>query len=490
MAGMLGTIRRLLTGSQPRQQFMPRAMRIRAKYDAAQTTAGNRRHWANADYLSADAAASPSVRKILRARTRYEVQNNPYARGIGHTIANYVVGQGPRLQLQYASPEDNQQAERAFARWCAAIRLPQRLRTARIAQFESGECFGLLTSNPRVADLTGVSLDLRLIEADQVCMPVLSTAENRLIDGIRFDDAGNPITYLVLRRHPGDTITIGGPLAVEYDEIPADQVLHLFRSERPGQSRGVPELAAALPTCAQLRRYMLAVLDTAENAARYVMFMSTTMPADGAAEVDMNATIEPEPNEAVFLPEGWTPYQMKAEQPTAEFAATVHQYLSEIGRVCQIPAMIVTGDASNHNFASGRLDYQSFLRWIDVERTDMVAAMLDPLLEAWRREASLVEGLLPQSMRTEAPIPHAWTWPGLEHVDQLKDANAQTARLAAGVSSIQLETARAGLDWEEVQNQQAAALGLTLDDYRARLAAKLLAGASQPAAAPAPEDQP
>ena len=37
-----------------------------AKYDAAQTDAENRRHWANADSLGANAANTPHVRERLR----------------------------------------------------------------------------------------------------------------------------------------------------------------------------------------------------------------------------------------------------------------------------------------------------------------------------------------------------------------------------------------------------------------------------------------
>jgi hypothetical protein len=40
---------------------VPGLMLVRAKFDAAQTTPDNRKHWANADYLSADAAGNPEV---------------------------------------------------------------------------------------------------------------------------------------------------------------------------------------------------------------------------------------------------------------------------------------------------------------------------------------------------------------------------------------------------------------------------------------------
>ena len=43
---------------------------VRARYDAASTNDENRRHWANADSLSANAANSPEVRRVLRNRAR------------------------------------------------------------------------------------------------------------------------------------------------------------------------------------------------------------------------------------------------------------------------------------------------------------------------------------------------------------------------------------------------------------------------------------
>jgi len=57
--------------------------RISGRYDSALTTDDNRAHWAMADALAVDAANSPMIRYILRNRSRYEVANNGYARGVG-----------------------------------------------------------------------------------------------------------------------------------------------------------------------------------------------------------------------------------------------------------------------------------------------------------------------------------------------------------------------------------------------------------------------
>jgi len=105
---------------------------VEGRFDSAQTNADNRRHWANADGLSADASASPAVRQTLRNRARYEVANNSYARGIVLTLANDVTGTGPRLQMLTGSTgrtegdsgKTNQTIEREFMAWAKAVDLP------------------------------------------------------------------------------------------------------------------------------------------------------------------------------------------------------------------------------------------------------------------------------------------------------------------------------------------------------------------------------
>ncbi len=215
--------------SEPRQVapvkggLIRRMAGIAARFDAATTNDANRRHWSMADSLSADAAASPEVRRILRARARYEVANNAYARGIVLTLANDVIGTGPRLQMLTDDAEANAVIEEAFARWCKAIGLPEKLRTMRMGRAESGEVFGVFGSNPRLS--VPVKLDLRLVEADQVATPTIELLDDRGVDGIVFDTFGNPVEYHILKSHPGDT-SAGGrlSLASEFDRVPANSV--------------------------------------------------------------------------------------------------------------------------------------------------------------------------------------------------------------------------------------------------------------------------
>jgi lambda family phage portal protein len=441
----------------PARQVVPAMRRtVRARYDAAITNPDNHRHWALADGLSADAAASPAVRRTLRNRTRYEVANNSYARGIVLTLANDTVGTGPRLQLLGIDGADARQVEHAFIDWARTVDLAEKLRNLRVALCEDGEGFALLTSNP---GLSGpVKLDLKLIEADQVTTPLGSVdATANAIDGIAFDAAGNPVEYQVLRYHPG------GPLGwvSQADRVPAASIIHFFRPDRPGQRRGVPEITPALPLFAQLRRYTLAVLAAAETAADYAGIVYTDAPAGGEADqVEPMDTINLEKRALLTMPGGWKMEQMRAEQPATTYAEFKHEILNEIARCLNMPFNIAAGNSSGYNYASGRLDHQTYYKAIRVDQARMALQVLDRIFAAWVAEAVLIDGLLPIAVRAAARFgtidwSHQWFWDGHEHVDPLKEANAQGKRLENHTTTLADEYARKGQDWEAQLRQRA-----------------------------------
>ena len=426
---------------------------LRARYDAATTTGDNRRHWANADGLSANAANSPDVRCTLRNRARYEVANNSYARGIVLTLANDVVGTGPRLQMLTPDGEANRMVEREFAKWSAAVGLPEKLRTMRMARASDGEAFAILTSNEDSP--SPINLDLRLVEAEQVCTPDLSPSQLNAVDGIVFDAFGNPVAYHVLKEHPGSDRFVVNSLS--YDPYPADGVIHYFRCDRPGQARGIPDITPALPLFAQLRRFTLAVLAAAETAADFAGILYTDAPAGGEADsAEPFEPIELEKRALLTMPGGWKMAQMRAEQPSTGYTEFKKEILNEIARCLNMPFNVAAGNSSGYNYASGRLDHQTYFKSIRVEQQQIAAVVLDRILAAWLDEAVLVEGFLPASLRTlDADFSHQWMFDGHEHVDPAKEANAQATRLANHTTTLATEYARQGRDWEAELRQRA-----------------------------------
>ena len=447
----------LLSRLSGRKTTRPRSVRlVRGRYDAAGTNDDNRRHWAAADGLSANSANSPAVRRILRNRSRYEVANNSYARGIVLTLAHDVVGTGPRLQLLTGNAEANRLIEKAFHDWSKSIQLAEKLRTMRMARATDGEAFAVLTTNPALA--FEIQLDLRLIEADQVATPDLGLNATNVVDGIEFDRAGNPRRYHVLKKHPGDG---SGALDRDYDSIPAANVVHWFRADRPGQARGIPDIMPALPLFAQLRRFTLAVLAAAETAADFAGILYTDAPANGEADAaEPFEPIELEKRALLTMPGGWKMSQMEAQQPTTTYGEFKHELLNEIARCLNMPYGIAAANSSGYNYASGRLDHQTYFKAIRVEQSHLECVVLDRILAAWLDEAALLTGFLPTGLGPIADWPHQWFWDGHEHVDPAKEANAQATRLANHTTTLADEYAKRGQDWEVQLRQRAKELSL------------------------------
>ncbi len=305
--GLLGWIGGFLARQRPSQTVrIVRDRPIRARYDLAQTTNDNKNHWAAADSYDADSANSAAVRSTTVRRSRYETENNGYAKGMLRTMANYTVGRGPKLRLQTRSAGFNAMVQAAWNRWAKRVKLGRKLRTAVKARCRDGEAFLVAKINDNLRD--PVKLDLVGVECEQVTSTDLLFAEKNRVDGVRFDDFGNPVAYDILPYHPGGQ---WWPTSTKAERVDAKFVFHLFQEERPRQHRAIPECSSTLPTCAQSRRWREATLQAAENLADFSLFLKSQDTANTEADftVPPLATLEIEKG----LKDGKTKYAIGHE---------------------------------------------------------------------------------------------------------------------------------------------------------------------------------
>jgi len=448
---LLGRFLNRIFGDKPKATNQPR---LRSSYDAAQNTPTNRKHWTAADDYSANAAASPEVRRALRRRARYERDNDPHLNGLTKTLAHDLVGTGPRLQLGLG--EEHYDAarlvEQSYAAWCRAVDLAEKLRLMHEARPTDGEAFGLFVTNPLVSHV--VKLDLRVIEAEQVCTPDVDPLNPNAVDGIVFDRHGNPEFYHVLRQHPGDTYY---SWTLEYDRVPARNVVHWFRPARPGQARGVSELASSLEIGAQTRRYSAAVLSAAEFAAMLAGVLEQEVPAGevGVTSLEDWNEVEMTKGALLTLPKGTRASQFKPEQPITNYKDYVHEKRNEMARPTLAPFNVISGNSSGYNYSSGRLDHIPYHRIVWIERERMRSKVLDRLFLAWYAEAQLL-GLIPDSLPAINEWIWEWQWDGFASIDPLKDTSAIELRLQLNLTTLAEECAAEGKDWREVLKQRAA----------------------------------
>lgn len=493
-----GTIRRAVSavrravGLSPSTTPKPpplqqRAAVIRASYDAARTESWNKNHWANVDAHDSDSANSKSVRATLVQRSRYETGSNGYQAGIQRTHANYLVRSGPTLQVLTSNTAFASAVEQSFRRWAKAVQFRRKLWTMAHAKIQDGEALAIMRTNTGLAHR--VQLDLVLVETEQCQTPMLPWGVVGYIDGIRFDEFGNPEWYDVLQQHPGGQW--GYMATTEPEHVPARWVLHWFKSERPGQHRGVPELQSSLNTGAAGRRWREATLAAAEFAASLSGVLKTQLcPEVAEAAESLPSAWSQMPiakNTLTALPALTELQQMNAAHPNAQHAEFKRSLISEQGRPKNMPHNVAASDSSDHNFASGRLDFIPWHVELDNDRMDCDDCVLTPLFARWWEFAVLAYGW---NTDPEAPPEVKWNWPRHPIADEVSAAQANETKLRSGQTTLTAVCDEAGLDFEEHVNQMAADFGLPVEQMRQILLVAIFKNGNQSAQPPEPNPAP
>jgi capsid protein len=464
-----------------------RRPRIRGSYDAAQDLQDTSNHWASADSHDADSANSRAVRAKLVPRARYEIQNNGYSDGIATTYADDLVGIGPQLRMQTSSDAFNRLVEQQWFLWTKAVQFRRKLWCAAHAKHSDGESIGVIRRNPGVTH--PVPLDWCLYETEQCQTPFLPFGERGYIDGIKFDQFGNAVWYDILEEHPGSNHRANYNLTPE--RVPAEFVTHWFKLRRPGQHRGIPETTSTLNLGAASRRWRESTLAHAEMIAKLTVLLKSLMEpaAEDADPVTAMSQLELLAGTMIALPNTVEPVQLDAKQPAATYSMFHKALVNEQARPKSMPYNKAACDSSEYNYASGRLDHQTYNKTLDVERADCDELVLDKVFAQWfmfavRRFQWL--GGEPTSLANVMRL-HAWDWPKHGVVDIEAEANANQTKLQSGQVFLHAIYTDAGQDFEDELEKAAISYGVTPDVLRKRLLDVILPPVQQAAPPPAPK---
>jgi hypothetical protein len=188
-----------------------------------------------------------------------------------------------------------------------------------------------------------------------------------------------------------------------------------------------------------------ATVSGVETAARLgAAVLKTNSPAVTPEELQPGSSIEIKPRQMTVLPFGHEFAQMRSEFPNATYKEFQRSQTSEQGRPISMPHNLAASDSSDHNFASGRLDFIPYYMQVDEVRLDGDDCVLDPLFAVWWSEASKIF-----KWAGEVP-PHAWDWSPHPVADQVADVNAKSKRLQSGQTTLTQLYADAGEDFEDV----------------------------------------
>jgi len=397
---------------------------------------------------------------MLRARSRDLVRNNPYASAAVDIATSYQVGTGIVPQSRTGDAALDKRANQLWEDWAPHADGAGRhhlygiqAQAAR-ARIEAGEV--LVRLRPLPADEqsqrgTPVPLVLHVMEADHLDpMPGIRPSESDLVQGVRLDRWGRPSAYRIRTEHPGSQLP-----SWQAQEVPARWMLHLFRQDRPGQVRGVPDLAPVITRLRMLDEYEDATLAQAIVQACVAAFV-TSPAASGAGPFEMSGKaaegsvggggdgrtrrITPAMIERLLPGEAVDFLTPSGSGPFAEFAR--HQ-LRAIATGLGLTYDLITGDLSQANYSSLRAGRLAFKRRLEqLQWTLLIPNLCQPIWDAFIAAAQ-AGGTLPAR---PGPWPVEWAPPRFEMVDPLKDTAAIQMQLRLGLITWGQAVAEMGWD--------------------------------------------
>jgi len=446
--GLLERVSRWWRGTPPRSLAERRGQRTAlsvatGSYEAGAVARNTSQMYAEANLFEADWDVW-SYLVTVRARSRHEMRNSGYLAGIVRTWATDVVGpRGPTLKIFSEDEEFNQALEYWWDWWTKRSDAGRRLtfaewlRLGETQQWQAGEDLAQLVW---VDDGEPLSFRVRSLEPDLLATPYGLTMDDDVVMGVRLGDAGEPLRYYVQEEFPllgMVMMTASG----RYHELEAREVIHDYRSGRPGQTRGMPWLTPVLDAATIYRDWIKTCLVAQQHAAKFSVVLTTEHPDAEFDDLDDELpTWDLEGGVAATFPRGWKAGQIRPEHPSTSFAEFSAEVMRQIARPVSMPLLRARCDASGANYTSGRMDVLCYWREVETREAELETRKCDRCLAEVQREAEL-RGLTP-------PAPPrwwaAWGWAKAPVIDDYKAAQATKLRIETGTSSLAEEIP----DWE------------------------------------------
>lgn len=408
------------------------------KYDGAART--KRTSGWTTGHGDANTEISTSI-STLRSRARDLRRNNPLAHRAIEVISNNVIGKGIKTII---SGPGSEQLQAQWDLWTqdTSIDYDGLLNFAGIQRMimeavpESGE---VLIRKRFVNE--EFPIQYQVLESDFLSTSGLDQVTqkgNTIIQGVEFDDKGKRFGYHLYPTHPGSKVVTTTSFITNL--IPASEILHIFRPERPGQVRGVTWLAPIMIKMRDLDDFEDAQLMRQKIAALFTAFVQ-----------DINAEVECDDDNSDFgehmepgtieeLPSGKT--VTFANPPSVEnykeFTSVVeHKIAAGIG----LSYEALTQDLSEVNFSSARMGWLEMNRNFQVWREGIaVHQFINEAVKDFKDMMAL-KGI-PVSDQTK----FRHIAPKREMIDPTKEIPATVKSIRAGLSTLSEEVAALGKD--------------------------------------------
>lgn len=426
-------------------------------YDGA--SRGRRARTFKGPTTDADGAAY-GQRSILRNRCRDLIRNRPLAARAQMVIAANVVGSGIRFSVD---------AEPAIKDLVEPV-LRDHLATPAIDAFGQQDLYGLQNTvingvfadgeilarrrwRTNGLDKVPLPFQVELLEVDYLDLTKTSHGNNRVAEGVEYGPTGRIEAYHLYREHPGN-VAFPQRNTLVSDRVPAADVLHVRRMDRPGQLRGVPWLAPVMLPLAEVSDFqeseivkqrlsslIAVVVTTTEGGAKY--------NARGLSELSPGAVLSLDPDQDVKFTD---PPEVNG------YAAFMKQTLMTIAMGIGVTYESLSGDLTGTNYISFRAGRMEMDRLVECWQQQLMVAQFCSGIGHWIDEAwpfflkALPQGSDLASVRSGG-FRLNWTPPRRALVEPTKEIPAVLKSVDGRLTSRQRAIRQLGGDPEEIRRE-------------------------------------
>jgi len=422
----------------------------------------------------------------LRDRSRDLIRNNPLACGAIKTKVTNVVGTGLKLQsridrevLALTEEQADKWENKTEREWrlfweskdCDITRTNNGNAITKLVYRqakENGDVFILLPRQK--SPYFPYDLRLQVIEADRVRNTGDILDSKTLAGGVETNKSGAPVKYHIMKPH----LKPFSHKKEDWDVIPAfgpnlglRNVIHLFAMDRPGQSRGVPDLAPVIEPIKQIGRYTEAEIDAAVISSMFTVFIESgggdanldlSNLSDETGSVETDTDLKLASGAIIGLRPGEKIHDSNPGRPNAAFDPFILAILRQIGVALELPFEILIKHFTA-SYSAARAALLEAWKYFISERQWLADNFCQVVYEVWMYEAVAAgriaaPGFLTDPIIRKAYLGSQWIGPTKGQIDELKEVKAAESRIKQGISTLSEVTAEmTGGDWEKKHPQ-------------------------------------
>lgn len=304
------------------------------------------------------------------------------------------------------------------------------------------------------------------IDPDRLVDP--QTVANRDVrSGVEVGERQQAIAYWITPRHPDENLAQFGDarkrsnVPERWNRIAGGQasILHGFRRDRPGQTRGIPAFAPCFGLVEAMNDMLETELQAARAASKFCAFIKQShdgMGLEQSSDGQWHERLESATIRYLGPGEDFVPYT--PNRPGNNFEPFVVRVLRSICAALGLPYEMVAKDFGQMNYSSARVSLLEARRGFEAWQNLLIQDLCQPVFSATVMDG-VVSGKLraprgflqrPQLFLRAFWQPPAWGW-----VDPTKEIDASRLAIENSLSTPQAEAARQGGDAEANLEQRA-----------------------------------